>query len=152
MHSFVGTAIWVFGIVPNTLPYTDTLVNATFSLDGATSDTYVHHPNSSSIYLYNVPVYSKQGLDNVEHKLLITPTAGTDNSVFVLDYAIYTYVLFAFLMWPHFKHALGLTIHQVHLPLRPLNHPSLHLLNHLSLCPLNLLPLYPLNHRPRLGP
>jgi hypothetical protein len=91
-HSPAGTAIWVFNIVPNTLPGTDTIVNATFSLDGGPSETYFHNPDSSSTYIYNVPVYSNQNLKNIEHNLLITPNAGTHNSVFVFDYAIYTYV------------------------------------------------------------
>jgi hypothetical protein len=95
MYISTGTAIWVFAVVPNTLPNTNpsqTNVNITFSLDEKVQQPYQHLPDTSNAYLYNVPVYTKQGLDNIEHKLLIAPTAGINNSVFVFDYAIYTYV------------------------------------------------------------
>jgi hypothetical protein len=83
-----GTAIWIFGIVPNTIQDATTIINVSFALDEATPQSYFHSPDTPGTYLYDVLVYSKQGLENVEHKLLRTPTTGTSNSLFLFDYAI----------------------------------------------------------------
>ncbi|KAF8186910.1 hypothetical protein K438DRAFT_1595870 [Mycena galopus ATCC 62051] len=85
--NFTGTAIYLFSVVPNTIPFATTLVNLNFTLDGAPIGTYTHVPDDSSNILYSVPVLSSQNLTNGAHTL-VAETAG--NSVFLFDYAMYT--------------------------------------------------------------
>ncbi|KAJ7634704.1 hypothetical protein FB45DRAFT_472363 [Roridomyces roridus] len=86
--NFTGTAIYLFCVVPNTVPLTTTFVDLKFTLDGAPVGTYTHVPDSSSDILYQVPVLSTQNLNNTPHTL-IAETAG--NSLFIFDFAIYTF-------------------------------------------------------------
>jgi hypothetical protein len=82
-----GTAIYLFCVIPNTIPFTTTLVDLKFTLDGALISTYTHIPDSSADILYSVPVLSSQDLSNEAHTL-IAETAS--NSLFVFDFAMYT--------------------------------------------------------------
>ncbi|EED84850.1 predicted protein [Postia placenta Mad-698-R] len=43
--TFNGTAIWVFGVVPNNVLYATTFVNISFELDGHTVGTFSHLPS-----------------------------------------------------------------------------------------------------------
>ncbi|KAF7344110.1 hypothetical protein MVEN_01700800 [Mycena venus] len=86
--NFTGTAIYFFGIVPNTVPNADTIVNMTFVLDGASAGTYTHLPNTSTTILYSVPMLSKEGLSNNTHTLVAQVQS---SSLLIFDYAIYTF-------------------------------------------------------------
>ncbi|KAJ7625525.1 hypothetical protein FB45DRAFT_67865 [Roridomyces roridus] len=90
---FSGTAIYFFCVVPNTIPNTNpptiTRYDLKFTLDNAVVGTYVHDPDNSLVFLYKVPVLSVQNLTNTSH-LLLAETA-SDNSLFVFDFAIYTF-------------------------------------------------------------
>jgi hypothetical protein len=94
---YIGTAIWVFCIIPNFAGGITTTANFTFQLDGMQRGTYFHFPDSSSsTVLYNQPVFSATGLGNTPHSLVMSPTAGpgpdiSQNSLMLFDYAIYTY-------------------------------------------------------------
>jgi hypothetical protein len=87
-----GTAIYVFGIVPNTITnfgVAANTVNLTFTLDGAVAGPgYTHLPDNSSGIEYNVPVFVADGLRNVSHTLVVRTASSP--SVFLFDYAIYT--------------------------------------------------------------
>jgi hypothetical protein len=93
-----GTAIWVFCIIPNQAGGITTTANFTFELDGALSGTYIRFPDMTNDILYNQTVYSVTGLPNVQHTLVMSPTAGvpvdasdvSHNSLMLFDYAIYT--------------------------------------------------------------
>ncbi|KAJ6542808.1 hypothetical protein B0H19DRAFT_957811 [Mycena capillaripes] len=84
---FTGTAIYFFGIVPNTVPFADTLVNVTFTVDGAFVGSYTHIPDTSSTILYNVPMLSAEGLSNKAHTLVAKVS-----DLLLFDFAIYTWV------------------------------------------------------------
>ena len=86
---FTGSAVYVFNIVPNTLPNsTITLANITFSIDG--SDPYAFFrqpdPNSNTI-MYNQLVYRNTALEDGPHTL--TMTVGP-YSLALFDYLLYT--------------------------------------------------------------
>jgi hypothetical protein len=91
-----GTAIYVFGIVPNIIPSNIApafrTVNLTFTLDGAVVEPgYTHLPdNSSGIdgIEYNVTMFVAEGLRNVSHTLVMRTASSP--SVFLFDYALYT--------------------------------------------------------------
>ncbi|KAJ7232175.1 hypothetical protein B0H12DRAFT_202723 [Mycena haematopus] len=83
---FTGTAIYLFGIVPNTVPSASTIVDLTFFLDGASAGSYTHTPDTSTTILYSVPLLSLSGLSNKTHTLLAQTT-----DFFIFDYAIYTF-------------------------------------------------------------
>jgi hypothetical protein len=88
-----GTAISVYCILLNTVPNTDTTTALTFTLDGVSSDPFLHTPDSSSTVLYNSRVYSKSGLENVAHTLVVSPIISQGRPSLVLfDYAEYSCV------------------------------------------------------------
>ena len=93
-ESVTGTAIWVYGILVNSGASGVTIyTNASFELDGYIVGTYHHIPDpSDDKYLYNVTVFSQHGLSNTEHTLLINVQSGSETSLFLFDWAIYTYV------------------------------------------------------------
>ena len=56
--------------------------------------TYQHIPNpKDDQYLYNIDVFSQDGLNNTEHTLVINVESGSMVSLLLFDWAIYTYVL-----------------------------------------------------------
>ncbi|KAJ7463936.1 hypothetical protein FB451DRAFT_1042574 [Mycena latifolia] len=88
---FQGTAIYLFCIVPNTIPQIKTPTNVTFTLDGVLiQGGYTHTPDSSSDISYNVSVLAAQGLENEPHTLIVRKAS---RSLFLFDYAIYTCVI-----------------------------------------------------------
>ncbi|KAJ7204702.1 hypothetical protein GGX14DRAFT_368421 [Mycena pura] len=84
---FTGTAIYLFCIVPNTVPNYITVVNLQFTLDNATAGTYQHFQNKSNVFEYSVPVLSLENLANKPHTLVAEVIFG---SLVLFDYANYT--------------------------------------------------------------
>ncbi|EIN07894.1 hypothetical protein PUNSTDRAFT_27065, partial [Punctularia strigosozonata HHB-11173 SS5] len=90
--NFTGSAIYVFCIVPNTVApavrggHITTAANMTFTLNQTVVGTYVHEPDPSNIFLYNVNVHSSEGLTPGTHSLLIE---ANNESYIAFDYAIY---------------------------------------------------------------
>jgi hypothetical protein len=97
----VGTTIEVFFIVLNLVPNTDTHAAYTFTLDGADGTPYTHVPDSTSNIMYKVPVFSKAGLNNAQHTLVIHPflQPETDQTLLLFDYAQYTYAIAISISW-----------------------------------------------------
>ncbi|TBU24185.1 hypothetical protein BD311DRAFT_672362 [Dichomitus squalens] len=87
--TFTGTAVYVFNVVPNTLPGTDTLMNISFAIDGETVGDFFHQPNSSSVILYDQLVYSNATLPNTSHTLVMS-ASGDEESLIFFDYLLYT--------------------------------------------------------------
>ena len=85
---FVGTAVYVYGIVVNTYPNATTLTNMTFSLDKSDPDMYIHSSDSTNDILYQQLFYSKVNLSNTDHALVIVAQPG---SIAMFDYAQYTF-------------------------------------------------------------
>ncbi|KAJ6614168.1 hypothetical protein B0H10DRAFT_2221630 [Mycena sp. CBHHK59/15] len=88
--SFTGTAIYVFCILANTVPGTVTTADYAFTLDGASSGTYSHAPDSTSNYIYGANVYSAEGLEQGSHQVVVT-TDNPSGSLLLFDYAVYTF-------------------------------------------------------------
>ncbi|KAI0673886.1 hypothetical protein C8Q78DRAFT_658019 [Trametes maxima] len=88
--SFTGTAVYVFFIVPNTVPFTTTLTNLSFSLDDASAgQPFIHIPDSSSDISYQVPVFTATNLANTKHTVKVS-TGGPNATLMLFDYMIYT--------------------------------------------------------------
>ncbi|KAJ6476361.1 hypothetical protein C8R45DRAFT_377773 [Mycena sanguinolenta] len=88
---FTGTAIYFFGIVPNTVPggHGIRAVNTNFSLDGASSGSYTHLQDpTTSTMLYHVPMFALDGLSNDTHTLV---AYAQSSSWLFFDYALYTF-------------------------------------------------------------
>ena len=88
-----GTAIWVYAIVVNNAIPSTTIIysNVTFELDGALAGTYIHVPDSSaSQYEYNVTAFSQTELNNEHHTLVMTAVQGSEPSLLLFDWAMYT--------------------------------------------------------------
>ncbi|KAG6849529.1 hypothetical protein H0H93_007685 [Arthromyces matolae] len=71
--SFTGTAVEVYFILANYVGdgvTTETMCN--FTLDGQYISTFHHVPTTSTDYDFNSLVFSKDGLSNTEHTLLIS--------------------------------------------------------------------------------
>ncbi|KAI1786426.1 hypothetical protein LXA43DRAFT_55488 [Ganoderma leucocontextum] len=85
---FTGSAVYVFNILPNTLPdSTLTSASISFSIDGEDAGTFTRSPDSSSTILYNQLVYHNTALNDGLHILIMTPG---DNSLTLFDYLLYT--------------------------------------------------------------
>ncbi|EPS98618.1 hypothetical protein FOMPIDRAFT_1017517 [Fomitopsis schrenkii] len=91
MLTFTGTAVWVYGIVPNYVQSATTLINISFELDGQTTGSFVHVPLLTEDYEYNVTLYSNTALENVQHTLVMTPQRQTNASYMAFDWAQYTF-------------------------------------------------------------
>jgi hypothetical protein len=60
-------------------------------MDGTAMGSYTHNPDpESNIILYNVPVFSLNGLQNVSHTLVVSLAYA--HSLMLFDYAVYTSV------------------------------------------------------------
>ena len=94
----IGTAIYVFFILPNTVaPGITTQTECNFTLDGQAAGNFFHSPSSSLDMIYNALVFSHTNLQNSDHVLNIS-TSGVDHDVFInFDYAIYTFVAWLFM-------------------------------------------------------
>ncbi|KAJ7625524.1 hypothetical protein FB45DRAFT_921658 [Roridomyces roridus] len=90
---FTGTAIYLFCVVPNTIPNTSpptiTRYDLQFTLDNAVVGTYVHPSDGSLDFQYKVPVLSVQNLTNTSHLLLAETQS--QGSFFMFDFAMYTF-------------------------------------------------------------
>jgi hypothetical protein len=71
---------------------TVTHTNVSFLVDGALEQMFIRPPNPSYDYIYNSSVFAHDGLANTTHTLVISPNGGTKPSMFLFDYAVYTYV------------------------------------------------------------
>ena len=89
---FNGTAVYVYNVLANSVPFADTLTNLTFILDGATVGTFVHPPTTSTLPEYNVLVFMDQSLKNIEHELVIQATGSTKAALTLFDRVVYTFV------------------------------------------------------------
>lgn len=86
-----GVAIWVYCVVPNEVPDAPTSMNISFELDGKPTGNFIHNPNNSELYEYNVTVYSRSELDNAQHTLKMSAVqAGETRSLLLFDWAEYT--------------------------------------------------------------
>ncbi|KAI0828997.1 hypothetical protein BC628DRAFT_1187410 [Trametes gibbosa] len=87
--SFTGTAVYVYLIVPNTVPWTTTFMNLSFSIDNIYYNQYEHTPDNSSTINYKVLAFQAPNLANIEHNIEIRAT-GPSDSLFLFDYMEYT--------------------------------------------------------------
>ena len=88
---FTGTAVYVYGILANTVNFTYTVTNLTFQLDNEQVDTFLHVPTNSTEYQYNTLFYANDTIPNGDHTILIQ-TNGDDGFYLTLfDYIIYTF-------------------------------------------------------------
>ena len=88
-----GTAIWIFCILVNSAgPYVTVFTNITFEVDGVYAGKYEHIPDLiQESYLYNVSVFQKTDMSPVqEHVLVMTAMQGSQPSLLLFDYAVYT--------------------------------------------------------------
>ncbi|KAL5513833.1 hypothetical protein ACEPAH_4234 [Sanghuangporus vaninii] len=87
--SFNGSALYVFFVLANTIPFTDTVTDMNFILDEETFGSFVHQPTISSDFQYNVPVYVNDSLSSGQHHMRME-AAGNHSALILFDYFIYT--------------------------------------------------------------
>ncbi|KAJ3745054.1 hypothetical protein DFH05DRAFT_1115011 [Lentinula detonsa] len=92
---FTGTALYIFFILANNpAPGITATTAANFTLDGSLVGTFNHSPNSSAPdfqFNQSALVFSKTGLKNVTHQMVIS-TSGLSEDIWVnFDYALYTF-------------------------------------------------------------
>ncbi|KAI0714685.1 hypothetical protein C8Q76DRAFT_673819 [Earliella scabrosa] len=87
--NFTGTAVYLYFLVPKPLPFTTTMMNTTFFLDGELDGEFFHAQDSGEDFEYRVPVYVKEQLENREHSFMLRAT-GTVMSLVLFDYLVYT--------------------------------------------------------------
>ncbi|KAJ7144948.1 hypothetical protein C8R43DRAFT_891036, partial [Mycena crocata] len=89
---FVGTAVYVYCIVPPITANVVTSYNLNFTLDGESRGKLSHTPTSNTEFVYNYSVLSLESLPNQTHTLLISTDDSDNGSAFLFDYAVYTCV------------------------------------------------------------
>ncbi|KAI0722587.1 hypothetical protein C8Q76DRAFT_365887 [Earliella scabrosa] len=91
--TFTGTAVYVYHLVANVIPYITTLTNVNFYLDSQPVGQFVHYPDplAPNIIEYNVLVYSTTDLPNTRHDLIVY-ASGDEDSLILFDYVVYTAV------------------------------------------------------------
>ena len=80
-------------ILANSAPASSTSIftNVTFELDDVFAGFYEHVPlPTASEFEYNVTAFSKTGLDNKDHSLVMTAAQGLMPSLLLFDWAMYT--------------------------------------------------------------
>ncbi|KAI0354713.1 hypothetical protein OH77DRAFT_1404809, partial [Trametes cingulata] len=87
---FTGTAVYVYNVLANTVPFTTTYTNIVFTLDGTSAGSFVHVPTDSTDFQYDVPVFARDGLPNTDHTIVIEATGDTNSSLVLFDYIVYT--------------------------------------------------------------
>ncbi|KAL1951089.1 hypothetical protein VTO73DRAFT_238 [Trametes versicolor] len=87
--SFMGTAVYVYFIIPNFVQFTTTLVNVSFSIDGTSYGQYQHIPHTTSTILYNTLVFHTTNLANTDHTIEIR-ASGSNASLILFDNMVYT--------------------------------------------------------------
>ena len=88
----IGTAVWIYCILVNSAgPEITIFTNITFEVDGVLAGTYHHIPDSAQAqYLYNVSVFQKTDMSQQEHVLVMSAMQGSEPSLLLFDYAVYT--------------------------------------------------------------
>lgn len=56
----------------------------------------MHYADVTRGYAYNVSVFSKSGLSDGQHEIVISSNAGANASLALFDYLLYTFVIAAF--------------------------------------------------------
>lgn len=87
---FNGTAVYVYGIIANMITGIITLTNLTFLIDGIPSGTFSHYPTTSTVFEYNVLLYSNTSLQNAEHTIVMNASSDPNASLVLFDYLVYT--------------------------------------------------------------
>ncbi|KAK2466636.1 hypothetical protein APHAL10511_000894 [Amanita phalloides] len=91
---FTGVSIWVFFILPNANRLGTTVTSNTecnFTLDGQAAGSFIHEPNEDTFNMqYNATAFSRTGLSNAPHLLVISTNDVPYNVFLNFDYAIYT--------------------------------------------------------------
>ncbi|KZV89137.1 hypothetical protein EXIGLDRAFT_695822 [Exidia glandulosa HHB12029] len=90
---FTGRAIYIYGILTNSVPGNNE-IHLQFHIDGSPVGRFDRKPDTSSgapTYVYNQVVYANSSLvDSGEHNFLIVNGGGSEESLFLFDYAVYT--------------------------------------------------------------
>lgn len=97
--TFNGTALYVFAIIPNNAGWSNmqTHTRLIYNLDGVVHDKYDHAPELKPDCDYNTTVYSNNNISIGQHTFVIGPyiwdpkSTVEKTSLFLFDYAIYTY-------------------------------------------------------------
>ena len=80
------------GALANTVAFADTGTNITFALDGSLVGHYQHIPSNTTLFDYNIPVYTNGTLGNGEHQLVIQAAGPMQSpSLILFDYVVYTF-------------------------------------------------------------
>ncbi len=89
---FNGTAVYVYNALANKVTNADTGTYLTFVLDGSLVGLYQHTPTDTTLFDYNIPVYTNRSLQNEEHQLVIQASGAMQSpSLILFDYVVYTF-------------------------------------------------------------
>lgn len=87
-----GTAIYAFFITANQAKGATTFTNLSFTLDGNHESPFEHYPSPTTAYEFNVTGFAKTGLENGNHVFIILNEIGSDSSLALFDFLVYTSV------------------------------------------------------------
>ncbi|KAM6500189.1 hypothetical protein JOM56_003203 [Amanita muscaria] len=95
-----GVAVWVFFILPNSYvhgsgPGLTTYTQVNITLDGKNAGVFFHKPDTRSDATFNATIFSKSGLANTSHELVIGTNDYYNYSYINFDWATYTHYVFS---------------------------------------------------------
>ena len=88
---FIGTAIYVYGILSNADNNPSGNADQLFFIDGQPSHTFTHTPSGDGSFVYDYVLYANTGLPNGRHTVKMqNGQPGDLSSLILLDKFIYT--------------------------------------------------------------
>ena len=91
LDCFIGTAIYVYGILSNALNSPSGNADQLFFIDDQASQTFTHTPSGDGSFVYNSILYANTNLANGHHTLKMqNGKPGDLSSLILLDRFIYT--------------------------------------------------------------
>lgn len=87
----LGSAIYVYCILPHSFDLPDSNADMTFIIDGQVVGTFMLHPSGASDYDYDVPVYVNSSIPAGVHSFALqSGHVGGARSLVLLDYIVFS--------------------------------------------------------------
>lgn len=114
-----GSALYVFGIIPQNNPNPDSGAEYSFSIDGELVGQFSHDsasPPGSAPFLYNQILYFNDSIPSGKHTFILTNGQSRGNpSLILFDYLIYSMYVVSLLLHDFFwfNHLLSVSLLEI---------------------------------------
>ena len=88
----IGSGLYIFFILANTVTGARMSTSVNFILDGVPASSFTHNATTSTSYEYNQTVFANSSIPNGLHTMKVEPVNNSVNVLILFDYLIYTCV------------------------------------------------------------